>query len=162
MAPALTSPPLQTPLVEPPNMGRPPSWLVTKVWADWLDALIGRAQTAAYAAGSVTLTAQNASLPVTVILPTVAAGRYRVSVHARVTTADGVSSSLTPTISYTNGAVPCTQVGAALASDAVNAPASWTFEVIADSGTAISYSTTYASNTPGQMVYEIDFLLEVL
>lgn len=162
MALAITSPPIQSPLVEPPAMGKTPTWLATRVWLDWLNSLVSRAQVAAYVVASATLAAQNASIGVTALVPSAAQGRYRITVHARVTTVDGVASSLIPVISYTNGGVACTQSGAALTSNNTGLPASWTFAVIADASTPVSFATTYASTTPGQMVYTIDFLTEQL
>lgn len=159
---ALTSPPLQSPLTEPPSMGKQPTYLITRVWSDWFNGIVQRAQTASYAVASTTLTVQNASIGVTALVPSAAQGRYRVTVHARVTTVDGVASSLIPVISYTNGGVACTQSGAALTSNNTGLPASWTFAVIADASTPISFATTYASTTPGQMKYTIDFLTEQL
>lgn len=157
----LAPPPLQTPIVETDR--RPGSVLgaMTRVFADWLTQnVLTRLNGASLVVTSVALTAQAASIGVTALVPVAAAGRYRVSVHARVTTVDGVTSSVIPRLSYTNGGQACTQSGAALTSDALALPASWTFLLVVDASTAISYSTTYASNTPGQMKHSLDLICE--
>ena len=107
------------------------------------------------------LTAQSASIGATAVpLPTLTEGLYRVSWYFRVTTVDAVSSSLRLTIGHTDGAVACTQATAAYTGNVVTAPQSGVFLVRADAGSSITYATTYASNTPGQMIYALSVAIE--
>lgn len=159
----LAPPPLQTPIVETDR--RPGSVLgaMTRVFADWLTQnVLNRINQASYALTSISLTGQNTSIGVTALVPVAAAGRYRISIHTRVTTAAGVGSALGTTISYTNGGVACTQDATGMASNTISLPISSTLELVVDASTAISYSTTYNSNPAGQMVYAIDILCEII
>jgi len=90
----------------------------------------------------------------------ISAGWYRVSVFLRVTTADGVSSSVTPFVQYPNDAITCTDTGAALASDNVAQPKGYMFFVQTDAPGPISFGTTYVSNTPGAMKYKASVVIE--
>lgn len=146
--------PLQTPVVERDG-------LITRTWHGYLLALASRVQTAAITLVSLALTAQSASIATTAIVPLPASGRYRVSFHARVTSPASGSSSIVPVVSYTMDGVACTQSGAALVSNAVNAPGSWTFVVKADAATPISYGVTYLS-VGTVMAYALDVVLESL
>lgn len=128
-------------------------------WADWivLQLMQNVQQTAQIKATPATLTAQSASLGVTAFkMASINAGTYRVNWTARVTTPASSSSSLTVTVSYTRAGVSCTQTGAAMTSNATNAPASGTFMVNSDGGAPISYSTTYSSTGGVSMIYELD------
>lgn len=94
-----------------------------------------------------------AALGTTTLFTTLTAGRYRITVYLEKTTADGVSSSLTPTFSWTRASAPLTATGAALTTDAAGANQSYTYTVQADAATAITLAVAYASNTVGQMVW---------
>lgn len=157
MATELSAPPMQTPLSEAINRDQ----MITKVWANWLRALVNRAQVAAYAVITVALTGQSASIGLTSLVPS-ASGLYRVSYRFRVTTAAGVTSSLQVSVATTEGGVTCTQSSAAYTGNATGAPQSGSFIVRADAATPLQYSSTYASNPVAAMIYALDWFVESL
>lgn len=126
------------------------------------NALTARIEQAAYRIGNgVTLAAQQASILATPLgSATLGAGLYRVSWYARITTPDGVSSSLTVTIRWTEGAVALALSGAAMTGDTVTTVQSGIVFLNVDNNTPITYATAYLSNTPGQMQYELVLALE--
>ena len=156
MATTIAAPPLQTPLVESIK-----DLTITKVWGTWLRALVDRAQVAAYAVQRVSLTAQTASIASSDLVP-LASGIYRVSYRFRISTADAVSSSLQVTVTTTEGGASCSYIGTAYTGNVTNRPQAGSVIVHADPSSPVSYSTTYASNTPGAMAYEIDVFCESL
>lgn len=108
----------------------------------------------------VTLTAQSASIGVTPIpSDPLAPGLYSVTYYARITTAAVTSSSLTVTLFWTDGGVSCTHAFTALTGNTVSTTGSDSYLLRIDQATPISYSTTYASNGAGEMVYSLDLVL---
>jgi hypothetical protein len=108
----------------------------------------------------VALTAQTAAIGTTAIqAPSLSAGYYRVSTYARITTAAGVSGSVTVTIHYTSGGVSCSEPGTTVA-NATNVPQSDTFLIKVDGATPVSYSVAYASNPAATVAYELAVVLE--
>lgn len=106
-------------------------------------------------------TNQSASISSTPLpVGNISSGVYRVSVFLRVTTADGVSSSVTPYVQYPNDGITCTDTGAALTSNNTAQPKGYTFIVESDAPGPISFGTTYVSNTPGQMKYKAVVIIE--
>lgn len=106
-------------------------------------------------------TNQNASIAATALaLGSLSTGYYRVTSWLRITTPDGVSSSVTPFIDFTSKGVACVMNGAALTANAIGSPLSHTFMALVQSPGPIRVGTTYVSNTPGQAVYEVSFLVE--
>ena len=142
---------------------RDPFYLA-KSWLLWLqEAVVTRVQNAPELRTAVVLTAQNAAIGATPIpLATVTAGRYRVSYFARITTPDGVSSSLTISIGFTDGGVACTQSGAAMTGNAVTTTQSGSIVVQSDANAPLTYAVLYASNTPGAMGYRLSVVCEQL
>ena len=124
----------------------------------WQELLDGFLKTGAVAA--IERTGENAAIATTAAFTTISEGLYRVSWYVRKTTADGVSSSLTVTLGWTHRAVALTEAGAALATDAVTAQQSGSKLIRADASSDITFAVAYASNTPGQMVYEINVICE--
>lgn len=115
------------------------------------------------------LSAQTDAVPTTPIpVGTLSTGLYRVSVWMRITDPDGVSSSVTPQVTYpSSGTVSgaplttCTETAkSALTSDAVDEPFSYTFLVQVDAPGPISFSTLYMSNTPNAAEYEVELTVE--
>lgn len=157
----LAAPPLQTPLIEPPGRAQQPTWLITKVWANWIRSLTERSEDSAYQVQTVRLEAQTASIGLTSLIAD-ASGLYRVSYRFRVTTAAGVSSSLQVNIVTTDGAVVVTQSSAAYTGNSTGAPQSGTFIVRADAASPLQYEVVYASNPGAAMAYEVEFLVEAL
>ncbi len=162
MAGQLPPLPAGTPLVQKAAPGIP-FGMITNPWVKYLQlSLVPAVESAPQAAIVKTLTTQNASIGTTPFaLGSVPAGLYRVSYYARVTTAAATSSSLTVTLSWTDGAVPCAFSGAALTSNTTASIQSNTILIRSDAAGAINYATTYASNAAGQMVYRLDLIVEV-
>lgn len=154
-----------------PNLAAPPTEFVTtqsgpgeltRVSRQWLLSLTGQLDvSAAGIAPVLPLTGQTGAIALTALIPSANAGVYRISLYARVTVAASVNSSIAPTITFTDGAVVCTQTGAALTSNATNAPTGWSFLIRADASTPISYSVAYVSNAAG-MTYSLAIKAEVL
>ena len=113
-------------------------------------------------AGSVTKTGQTASLATTAVLTLTSSGWYRISTYARVTSPDGVSSSLSVTVGWTENAQALTKTSAAMTGDTVTTGQSTETPVYADASTDLTVATTYASNTPNLMVYEVMAIAEQL
>ena len=131
----------------------------------WLGRLRRHANTSGGVIGSVTKTGQGAALSTTAIPITgsVDAGLYRVSYYARITTAAGVSSSLTVTIGWTRSAVSLSQAGAAMTGNTTATQQNGTLFVRADANASITYSTTYADGGGAtSMQYELDVVVEKL
>lgn len=104
---------------------------------------------------SIALTNQSAAIGTSSAYVTTAAGLYRVSWYFRKTTIDGVSSSLTFTLGWTDHVQPLTESGAAVATDAVTAQQSGSKLVYADANSDLTYAMSYSSNTPAAMRYEL-------
>lgn len=96
---------------------------------------------------------KTAALATTLLYTTVTSGMYRVVVYTEKTVAAGVTSSLTVTSGWTRGASPLVNTGAALATDAIGANASYVHEFQADAASPINVSIAYASNPATTMVY---------
>ena len=107
-------------------------------------------------AGSLTKTGQTAALATTAVLTVLTGGWYEMTTYARVTTPDGVSSSLTVTVGWTENGQALTQVLSALTGDSVTTVQPGPpVTVWADVNTDITVSTAYASNTPNKMAYKL-------
>lgn len=161
MALDIFDPPQTTEFLERDRQTKRLTGTVQLVWNRWFNSLVTRLQAAAYVVASVALAGQGAAIPATPLVPS-ASGLYRVSWTTRVTTVAAVSSAVTVVVSYTSGAVAVGQTGAANTSNLTTAPLSGQFLVQCDPNTPLSYSTTYASNAAGQMVYEISIHAERL
>jgi len=130
----------------------------------YLFALQGRAESASSLLSTpVELTNQSATIATTAIpLPALTAGLYVMRYYARITVADGVSSSLTVTLGWTESAQALTFSGAAMTGDTVTTVQSNTIMVQVDANTSLRYSTVYASNTPAKMRYRLSVTVESL
>ena len=95
-------------------------------------------------------------------LSTLSQGLYRVTTYARIAVADGVSSSLTVTLGWTTNAISCLFAGAAMTGDTTATVQSLTFLMSIDQATAITYATTYASNTAAKMKYDLFVTVEAM
>lgn len=143
--------PYREPLVDPTT------GLVTARWQIYfrdLDIAQDAAQRVVIA--PVSLATQSASIGATPI-PTaaLAPGLYVVQTYMRITTPGAVSSSLTVTVSFTDGGIACSMSGAALTSNTTASVQGNVFPIRIDQATPITYATTYASNAVGQMVYSL-------
>ena len=103
-----------------------------------------------------------AALATTTLLTTTQSGVYRITAYLRKTVADGVSSSLTPTFSFTDRGAACARVGAALTTDTPVANASYSVDVYSDANADIQVAVAYASNTPATMTWLYEFRVEYL
>jgi hypothetical protein len=135
--------------------------LVDHVWSDWFRAVADAITSTAQKIAFVEKTSQTAAIASTDIpAPTLTAGLYKISWYARITTAAGVSSSLTPSFTYVDGGVSCTVSGAAMTGNTTATVQSGTALIRNDNGTAIQYATAYASNPANAMAYRLDVRLE--
>jgi hypothetical protein len=165
---ALDPPPDKAPIAD--------RWFTSGDWLRWFLAIWGNVSAQPLLIGlttstpgspatspPVSLTNQNAAIATTPIpLPTLTGEPCRITWYARITTADGVSSSLTVTISWTEGGVAKSVSGAALTGDSIGTLQSGTVMIPADQGTPINYATAYASNTPNKMKYRLIVMVEQL
>lgn len=136
---------------------------LSRVGQQWFLSLTQALQQATTTLKSVSLTAQSASLTTTTVpLGTFAAGLYRVTYYARVTTAAGVASSLDVTVGWTDGAVPCSVTSAAMTGNTTSTVQSGSVLVHVDANGPITYATTYASNPASAMVYRLDLAVEAV
>ena len=166
--------PLQDPIATPRDMkvprGRedPEEGLIAQPWVRWFTGL-GEDQDASQTRiGSVALTGQSATLATTAIdAESLSAGLYTVQYYARITTAATTSSSLTVTLSWTDGGVACSRVydstripAADIAGNTTSTTQTASVLVRADATTPISYSTTYASVGATAMQYSLYIVLQ--
>lgn len=163
---ALTSPfPYDTPYapeITDRHTGRKTrSPFLSQELVDWLLEQQSRTQSAPSVNGSVTLTAQAASIGATPVpMPDLTAGSYLVSVFARITTAAVTSSSLTIVIGFTSGGISCSLPIAAMTGNTtatVNVP--FVALVNSDANAPITYTVTYASNGAGEMKYTLTVIV---
>ena len=129
---------------------------------DWFLEQQGRNEDSPEQLGSVTLTAQGASIAATPVpLADLTAGLYRVSYAARISRAGSVSSSLTVTLGWTRSSVNLSQSGAAMTGNTTATQQNGTLFIRSDANAAINYSTTYADGGGAtSMQYELDVVVE--
>ena len=136
--------------------------LIHPRWQRHIQGLRDAIDAAPFRYASVTLTGQTAAIATTAI-PTAdqPAGLYRAAAITRITTADGVSSSVAVTILWTRGGVAQSVTLTANTGDATHSVVSESVPLFRiDTGTPISYATSYASTTAANMTYELDVVLE--
>lgn len=158
--------PRNVPVIElDPRTGEPlPGYGMGKDFGNWFQSsVVAPVANAPQLLPAVDLKNQSTSLSTTPMpLPALATGAYRISYYTRKTTADGVSSSLTITFSWTESAQALTVSGSTLTTDATTAVQSGSLVILRDASSPISYSTTYVSNTPGLMRYRLFILVETV
>lgn len=161
-----TPPPLNASIIElDPRTGKPlTSWTGSKQFWIWIqNALLGPVSTSVQIFPAVTLSAQNASIGTTPIpLPSLPTGTYRLTYYARITTAGTVSSSLTVNFFWTESGQAMSAAGAAITGNTVTTFGSQSIMILSDAASALSYSTTYASNAAGEMKYRLTIKVEAL
>lgn len=139
---------------------------LTREWRNFLLSLGNVSAAAPQILYELALTGQHASIVTTPLtLPAVSAGFYRLSIYQTVTTADGVSSSLTTTIGWTDlsatKAFSTTGLTAATAyTTAANDSVVRMIHI--DNASPITYASLYASNTPGLMTFALGIVVEKL
>ena len=135
--------------------------LMTRPWVAWLSDMVDRLDASPVRVANVSLTAKTASISATAFdRASKDAGMYRVGYFARITTAATTSSSLTVTISGTNGGVAVSFAGAALTGNTTATVQSGNIYIQADAATDVKYATTYASSGGTAMVYSLWVTLE--
>jgi hypothetical protein len=107
-------------------------------------------------------TNQSAAIATATLYTTVAGALYRVSYALLRTIDDGVSSSLTVTIGWTQNGVPKTATFAALTEAAGLSEQSLTKPIYCDGATNITIAVAYASNTPAKMHFDLHAAVEQL
>lgn len=147
-----------------PQTGQPvPTWYMSEDWLNWLIEQQQRVDVSPEISVATSVPATNASISTTAILTPSSSQYVRISPYARIVTPATTSSSLTVTITWTDGGVVCTYsypavTGNTTASVLVGPP----ITVRSDQAAPVSYSTTYASNGAGEMAYELVFVAEAL
>lgn len=159
----LPGPPIQDSIIEldENDPKRRDPFYVAKTWLLWLmDTLLDAVQAAPQVLKTLPLSGQSAAIGATAIaLGSLSAGTYRVSYYARITTPDGVASSLTVTLGWTES-VALTLSGAAMTGDTVTTVQTGVATIVIDAASAITYATAYSSNTPAKMKYRLTVLVE--
>lgn len=131
-------------------------------WIRWfLDVLVPAIQAAPQIKRTVSIVTQTATIGATSIpLGALAAGIYRIGYYARVTSPDGVASLLTVTLGWTESSQPLTLSGAAMTGDSLTTVQTGLAVVVVDAASALTYATTYSSNTPAKMQYRLTVVVE--
>lgn len=135
---------------------------MTQAFRQWLLSLTTLIQSSARVLATIRLTLQSASIGSTVItLPTLAAGTYRLTYYARITTAASVSSSLTVGFGWTESTAAQAVTATPITGNTVTTVDSGSFTMDVDQATSLTYSTTWAPvGTPG--AYRLTVIAEQL
>ena len=152
-------------MVKPPRQASAwPKFQIGPEWLDHIDAIQRRVDRSPDRRVHVRLTGQVASIPTTALpLLTVDSGIYRITYYFRVTRAGSVSSSLTFTLTWTDGTIVIPRSGAAEAGNTTSTYQFGTFIVRSDQNQPISYATTYADcGGAVAMAYLLDVIVEQL
>lgn len=127
---------------------------ITQVWGNAFRELQKRLFATAKVVAQVLLDHQQASIvTANLLLTNLAGGAYRVQYHTKIQVVDGVASSVTVTIGWTQDGNACAFSGAVLNGNTANTQQQRTFPIVIDANTDITYAVAYVSNTPGQMKY---------
>jgi len=113
-------------------------------------------------AGSAQETSQNAAIAITTIGGDLVEGFYRINSYVQIVTPDAVANSVQVAISYTFGGVSQTETFAAVTGITTGTHQGIVFPFMVDAGTPVSYTVTYASNTPNACVYSVFLQLELV
>jgi hypothetical protein len=139
---------------------------MSDAWVDYISKLVQTVQASATRISAASRTDEAAAISATDISNGgLKRGLYRVSYHARIIQAASVSSSLTITISWTDGGVAQSQSGAAITGNTTatrSTPAEGDFLIHADTSSPLRYATAYASVGGTEMHYRLDVVLEVV
>ena len=145
----------------PPDLVDPNEGLATDAWIKWLQDNSNTLASAATINATVELTAKSASIGTTSITSNVlAAGTYRVTFYARVTTAASVSSSFEITFSWVDGGVTVPVTSTAMTGNTTSTVSSASLLLDIDNNTQVTYAVTYASVGGTAMVYKTTIVLE--
>lgn len=111
---------------------------------------------------ALSIAARTSAVATSAAYTVLATATYRITVSTLKTIADGVNSSLTVTVGFTSGGVPCTHTFAALTTDTLGANDSVTWTFSADAASDVTYAIAYSSNTPAKMQYVGTVTVELL
>src|SRR6185369_14213840 len=106
------------------------------------------------------LSSQSAAIAATPLTIGTNAGLYRLTVYARITRAATVSSSLTPTLRWTEGGVPLSHSFTALTGNTTTTYLAEDIAVRIDSTTSVTYETAYVSSGATTMAYSLEICAE--
>jgi hypothetical protein len=132
---------------------------------DWLLDLVSTLNQAALRKQIASASNQTAAIATTAISlgDTVPAGYYRVSVYLRLNRAATTSSSLTPTIGWTENAVAKTKSGTAYTGNVTSSCADpFSIVIKIDTDTDITYAVAYASVGGTAARFDADVIVERL
>lgn len=133
-------------------------WTISDPWVKWFQNQSSVIQSAAQNVGSISVSAQTASIAATAIPGSLNTGLYRLTYYFRITSA-GTTSSLLVTFAWTDNGVSCTKSFPANTGNTVGTTSSDTYMISADQASPITYATTYAS-TGTPMAYKLLITME--
>ncbi len=135
--------------------------LFSNEWLRWIRLLVAAVNSAPGQLGRVLLMAQQAAIALTSI-PTseLNDGLYRISWYLQITQAATTSSSVTITVGWTARGVAQSFTAAAVTGNTLTTYQPGDLFVRVDEGTAITYSTAYASVGATPMQYSLDVAVE--
>ena len=138
--------------------------LLSSTWGSWLQSLLDAVNGATFRLKTVTLTAQGAAIAYTAIplSASLSAGLYRVSYIVKVTRAATTNSSVTPGIRFTRGGVVCALDGTAVTGNTTASVGTGSFQIRIDEDTAIDHRAQYSSVGATSMLFEIDWVAELV
>jgi len=133
-------------------------------WQEWFAFLTPTLHSIPNIINVTELTEQNTSLSATDFSrqAVLAPGLYEALYLARITTAAGVSSSLTVVLAWTDAGVAKSLTGAAITGNTTATYQSGSVQIVVDAGTDVTYATTYASNAASAMKYGLHLTLRRL
>lgn len=150
------SPPLSDPLVDQRR-------LATWPWQQFFGAQSQQQAQTSVVVGRVDASSQGAAIASTSIpIQTVRSGLYQVSYYVAVTQAAGTSSSLSVSLGWTQDSVSQTYTGSTLTGNTTTTLENLIQPFVVDSGSTITYSTTYASSGTPSMEYRLYIVAEFL
>lgn len=160
---------MATTILDPPPYAAPVTAdrltsVASAEYTRWLGQLFNAVQSSAQQIGSpVNLPNRSAAIATTAIpLPSIGNGPYRLTGYLQVTSPDGVSSSVGLMFGWTKNAVSITKTFGALAGDSLTTADSFSITVLTDQSSALTYATSYSSNTPTLMKYLLNITVEGL
>lgn len=152
----LDPPPTIAPITDPK------SGSATADWTRWLLELFGVVSSQPTVLGTrINVKNQNASIPLTAFpTPALQGGLVRVSWYLRITAVDPVSSSVSVTIGYTESGLALSVTSTPVSGNTLSSVQTGTALLLTDQATAVTYRTTYVSNTAGTMKYRFAAVVE--
>lgn len=149
--------PIREPMVDKNGIAREP-------WRVWFrNLLVTQQNQPVVTVPLVSLTGKSANISTTAFATgTLAAGFYRVSYYATVTTVAGVTSGLTVTANWTDHGVAQTRTSANMTGNTTGTNQSEVWPIHLDASSPVSYSATYQSNPAAVMIFSLYLTLETV